>query len=182
MPITIFDKKWYNKRHKGVRCLFKVGDVVLYGLHGICKINNIEVKQIGKTALDYYVLNPIFNPNTVLFVPIDNEQLTSKMREILTEQDVKSFSERASQIGALKIQYESTRREIYRDILSCGDREKLLSLIKTIREEREYRLQNSKKLSMADEQTLYKAEQILFNEIAFVLGITPNEAQDKIIF
>lgn len=162
--------------------MFKIGDVVLYGIQGICKITGIEVKQLGKTALDYYALTPIYNENTVLFVPIDNEKLTSKMQNILTKQQAKQLIEKASGTAVLEICDEAAKREQYREILSSGNRELLMSLIKTIRLERAERSKINKKLNMSDEQTLYKAERLLFNEIAYVLDIEPQEAQRLIVF
>jgi CarD family transcriptional regulator len=159
-----------------------MGDVVLYGIQGICKISGIEVKQIGKTALDYYVLNPVFNESTALFVPVDNEKLTTKMQNILGVKEVKQLIEKAQQISVLEICDEATKRERYREILSSGNREELISLIKTIRLEREKRSKLNKKLNMSDEQTLYKAERLLFNEIAYVLEIEPQEVQKMITF
>lgn len=165
-----------------MRFLFRMGDVVLYGIQGICKISGIEVKQIGKTALDYYVLNPVFNESTALFVPVDNEKLTTKMQNILGVKEVKQLIEKAQQISVLEICDEATKRERYREILSSGNREELISLIKTIRLEREKRSKLNKKLNMSDEQTLYKAERLLFNEIAYVLEIEPQEVQKMITF
>lgn len=162
--------------------MFRMGDVVLYGIQGICKISGIEVKQIGKTALDYYVLNPVFNESTALFVPVDNEKLTTKMQNILGVKEVKQLIEKAQQISVLEICDEATKRERYREILSSGNREELISLIKTIRLEREKRSKLNKKLNMSDEQTLYKAERLLFNEIAYVLEIEPQEVQKMITF
>lgn len=162
--------------------MFRMGDVVLYGIQGICKISGIEIKQIGKTALDYYVLNPVFNESTALFVPVDNEKLTTKMQNILGVKEVKQLIEKAQQISVLEICDEATKRERYREILSSGNREELISLIKTIRLEREKRSKLNKKLNMSDEQTLYKAERLLFNEIAYVLEIEPQEVQKMITF
>lgn len=162
--------------------MFRMGDVVLYGIQGICKIGGIEAKQIGRTALDYYVLNPVFNENTALFVPVDNEKLTTKMQNILSVKEVKHLIEKAQQISVLEICDEATKRERYREILSSGNREELISLIKTIRLEREKRSKLNKKLNMSDEQILYKAERLLFNEIAYVLEIEPQEVQKMITF
>lgn len=162
--------------------MFEIGDVVLYGIQGICKIGNIEVKQVGKTSLDYYVLNPIFNENTALFVPINNKNLTSKMQKILTKKEAEQLIETTAQVGFLQICDEDTRRERYRQVLSSGNRQETLSLIKTIRYDRDERTKVGKKLSMGDEQTLYKAEQLLFNELAFVLGVETAEIKNKIKF
>ncbi len=162
--------------------LFKIGDVVLYGIQGICKISSIEVKQLGKTSLDYYVLNPIFNENTALFVPVDNQVLTSRMQRILTKEEAEQLIEAAHQISFLIIHDETIRREKYREILSSGNRQELISLIKTLRFERNERAKLNKKLNMSDEQMLYKAEQLLFNELAYVLSVEITEVKNIINF
>lgn len=162
--------------------MFKIGDIVVYGAQGICKISNVEIKQLGKTAMDYYVLNPIFNENTALFVPVDNEKLTAKMQNILTVAQANDIIKNVSKTNVIKNETLAAKQEQYREILSSGDRQKLLSLIKTIRVEREERAAVSKKLSMSDEQMLYKAEQLLFNELAYVLGAETTEIKDKIKF
>lgn len=162
--------------------MFKVGDVIVYGAQGVCKIDCFETKVIGKQAIEYYVLKPIFNESTAVFVPVENEMLTAKMQDVLTIDQAKELIEKSLQISVIKFDNENEKREQYKDILASSDREKLLSLIKTIRLERDTRRKVGKKLNLNDEQTLRKAEQLLFNEMAFVLKITPEEAQNKIKF
>ncbi len=151
--------------------MFKVGDVVIYGLQGICRIDCIEPKKIGKQVMDYYVLKPVFNENTSVFVPINNDVLTSKMKSVLTKSQIEILLKKAADIDTINIQDENQKREIYKKILSGGDRERLIALIKTIHTQRDIRRQDNKKLNMNDEQTLRKAEDILYNEIAFVYGV-----------
>lgn len=160
--------------------LFKIGDTVVYGAQGVCKIDCIESKQIGKQTADYYVLKPIFNENTAVFVPVDNELLTAKMLCVLTKAQIKDLSEKAADIDVVKASDENQKRELYKSTLSGGDREKLVSLIKTIRLERDIRCENNKKLNINDEQTLRKAEMLLYNEIAFVYDVEPDEAKNII--
>ncbi len=160
--------------------MFKIGDTIVYGSQGICKIDCIETKQIGRQSADYYVLKPIFNQNTAVFVPVDNKKLTAKMRSVLTKVEIKKMAETASNIAVIKALDETQKREQYKAILSSGDREKLIALIKTICAERDDRRQNNKKLNISDEQTLHKAELLLYNEIAFVYGVEPDEAKNII--
>ena len=77
---------------------------------------------------------------------------------------------------------ESEKREEYKNILASNDRHKLLSLVKTIQYEKEARRQCGKKLNLNDEQTLAKAENLLYNELGFVLEIEPNEVKSMIEF
>ena len=160
--------------------LFKIGDTVVYGAQGICKIDSVETKLIGRQKQDYYVLKPIFNQNTSVFVPVDNEALTAKMLSALTKAQINGLAKKVTDIEVIKASDENQKRELYKSILSSGNRERLVSLIKTIRFERDTRREAGKKLNISDEQTLRKAESLLYNEIAFVLGVEPDEAKNII--
>lgn len=162
--------------------MFKMGDIIVYGAQGVCKIESIESKQIGKQTTDYYVLKPIFNENTAVFVPVNNELLASKMQDVLTKSQAKELAEKAADIDIIEVKDETQKRELYKAILSSSDREKFIALIKTIRLERDTRRQNNKKLNINDEQTLRKAELLLYNELAFVYGVEPDEAKNLISF
>lgn len=160
--------------------MFKIGDTIVYGSQGVCKIDCIDTKQIGKQSADYYVLKPIFNQSTAVFVPVDNQMLATKMQKVLTKSEINKLAEKASGIDAIKAVDETQKREQYKAILSSGDREKLIALIKTIRAEREERRQSNKRLNINDEQTLRKAETLLYNEIAFVCSVELDEAKNII--
>ncbi len=157
--------------------MFKVGDVVVYGAQGICKIDCIQTKQIGKQTADYYVLKPIYNDNTSVFVPLQNELLVGKMKNILTQEQANELISIAPQIGILKYSDENHKREQYKSILASGNREELISLIKTIHAEKESRRESNKKLNISDEQTLRKAELLLYNELAFIFDAEPQEIE-----
>lgn len=162
--------------------MFNIGDIIVYGAQGICKIDCIETKQIGRKKADYFVLKPLFNESTAVFVPTENELLTSKMQSVLTETQAKELIEKIVQIDIIKASDENQKRELYKSILASSDREKLVSLIKTIRFERDTRRTSGKKLNINDEQCLRKAELLFYNEFAFVLGCEPDEVKEIIKF
>lgn len=171
-----------GRNSKGVSDLFNIGDIIIYGAQGVCRIDSCETKQIGKQAERYYVLKPLFNESTAVFVPMENKQLTAKMQSALTKPQAKELVEKISRIDTVKASDENQKREQYKAILSSGDREKLISLIKTIRLERDVRRQSNKKLNINDEQTLRKAELLLYNELAFALGCEADEVKNIINF
>lgn len=162
--------------------MFNIGDILVYGVQGICKIDSCETKQIGRQSADYYVLKPLFNESTAVFVPVENELLTAKMQAVLTKTQAEELVKRVEQIDIIKSNDENQKREFYKAILSSGDREKLIALIKTIRLERNIRRQGNKKLNINDEQTLRKAELLIYNELAFVFDAEPDEVKDIIKF
>ena len=162
--------------------MFKIGDTVVYGAQGICKIDSVETKLIGRQKQDYYVLKPIFNQNTSVFVPVDNEALTAKMLSALTKAQINGLAKKVTDIEVIKASDENQKRELYKSILSSSNRERLVSLIKTIRFERDTRREAGKKLNISDEQILRKAEMLLYNELAFVYGAAPEEVNNIINF
>lgn len=182
MPMLFYFKKCYNYSIKGVNDLLKIGDVVVYGAQGICKIDGLDTKTIGKTDIEYYVLKPIFNDNTAVFVPVENATLTAKMQSVLTKTQADELICKTDGIDIIKTISENQKRELYKTVLSSNNREKLISLIKTIRQERDSRRENNKKLNISDEQILRKAEMLLYNELAFVYGVAPEEVKNIINF
>lgn len=162
--------------------MFNIGDIIVYGVQGICKIDSFETKQIGRQSADYYVLKPLFNESTAVFVPVENELLTAKMQAVLTKTQAEELVKRVEQIDIIKSNDENQKRELYKAILSSGDREKLIALIKTIRLERDIRRQGNKKLNINDEQTLRKAELLIYHELAFVFDVEPDEVKNIIKF
>lgn len=165
-----------------MRDLFNIGDTVVYGAQGICKISGFDTKTIGKVDVKYYVLKPIFNENTAVFVPVENATLTAKMKSVLTKSQAKELILKIENIDVIKFSGENQKREQYKVVLSSNEREKLISLIKTIRLERDTRRENGKKLNINDEQTLRKAEALLYNELAFVYNVEPDDVKNIIKF
>lgn len=161
--------------------MFNIGDIIVYGSQGVCKIDTVETKQIGKLSADYYVLKPLFNESTSLFVPVDNDKLTSKIRNVLSKAQLDVLVEKIPDIELLPHQDENQKRELYKLKLS-ESLESIAAVIKTIRHEKEFRKQSGKKLNIGDEQTLRKAEMLFYNEIAFVLNVEPEKVKDIIKF
>ena len=72
---------------------FSRGDYVVYGTSGICMIEDI---RLMKFAMDsekstYYVLKPESSDSSVVYVPAKNEKLMSKMREVMTKDEIDSL-------------------------------------------------------------------------------------------
>ena len=77
--------------------------------------------------------------------------------------------------NSIWIEDESIRREEYRKILRSGDRHELVKLIKTLWIHQKNCRERKKKLHIADENFLRSAENMLYDEFAYVLGITKDE-------
>ena len=70
---------------------YTAGDMVLYSVHGICRIMDRTQRSFGGQKQEYYMLKPVYAPDSTFFVPVDNENLVSKMRRILSGEEIKKL-------------------------------------------------------------------------------------------
>lgn len=151
--------------------MFNVNDKILYGTHGICKITNITEQKFNGSANRYYILQPLHNPSSTIYVPMDNEKLMSKMRRILTEEEIYELIKAMPDENTSWIENKNERNERFRSILSSGDRTEIIKLIKVIYQHKEELKAIGKKLHASDEQFFKEAEKIIYDEFALVLNI-----------
>lgn len=161
-------------------CMFSINEIVSYGSTGICKIEDIRSEKLNGHNASYYILKPVYSPDSTVYLPIDNEALTSKMRYILTKQDVDSLIKRINKNSIDWIDNDQQRAETFGKIISSGIHNDILLLIKCLYNKK-ISLQNSnKKFHAADEKMLCAAEKIINEEFAYVLNIEPKDVNNYI--
>lgn len=153
----------------------QIGEIVLYGTDGVCRIQDITVKKFGKETANYYVLCSLYRGNSMIYVPVGNEKLESKMRDILSKEEIDAIIVSMHEETDIWIENEPLRKIKYKEIITGGDRKSLLCLIKTLYEHRINQEKSGKKMHMTDERFMKDAEKILYDEIAHVMGIEHRE-------
>ena len=63
-------------------------DIVLYGNQGVCKVFDIVKKEMANEVNEYYVLKPVNDVHSTVYVPTQNEKLTSKMKKVLSVEEI----------------------------------------------------------------------------------------------
>ena len=154
--------------------------MVLYGTNGVCKLVDIDVRDCGGRMVEYYILKPIYASNSTVFVPVNNEKLTSKMRYVLTKEEIDEKIRLIPESSPGWIDDERTRKERFKDIVSRADTFELIQLIKTLLEHQEAVMARGKKLHVADERMLQEAEKMICDEFSYVLGISKEEVPSYI--
>ncbi len=151
--------------------MIKKNDTLLYGVHGVCKVTDTVTKMVGGAEREYYVLKPVFDRGTVLYVPTRNEKLTAKLKRILSAEEIYAMIRSMPEEELLWVESENDRKRIYQEALVSGEREQLVRLIKTLHVRREKRTEQKKALLLSDERFMKEAERILYEEFAYVLKI-----------
>lgn len=155
--------------------MYKVNDTILYGTHGVCRIEEITEKEFMGAKKEYYVLKPINDPAGTLFAPVGNEKAESKMRRILSEAEIYELIRTMPYEEAKWIEKENERKEEYRRIIVGGDRVELVRMIKALYLHKQKREEDGKRLYLSDERFFHEAERILYEEFQYVLKIERDE-------
>ena len=158
--------------------MFLVGDTVLYGHCGVCRITDIRTERFGATPRLYYVLTPIRDTASTFYCPADQENLP--LQPLLNADEVHRLIRAMPQAPDVWVDDNARRRDRFADMLKSGDRAQITALISTIYQHRCQRDEVGKKLHLADERVLRDAERLLYEEFAEVLGIRPDEVVDYI--
>ena len=160
--------------------MFSVGDMVVYGGQGVCKITTVEKKKIAGEMKEYFVLKPVYDERNTIFVPLDNEALFSRLHKILTVDEAKKLIRDIPEEASIWVEKETERKECYKKIISGGDRGDISRMVKTLRDRRETLKDSGKKLHSADERFLKEGVRLLCDEMAVVLSIEPKQVLELI--
>lgn len=161
--------------------MFSVDETVLYGAHGVCRISDISEMDMTGSRVKYYILKPIYDQRSTLFVPVGNEALTSKMRRVMSEDEVYALIGSISGRDCSWIEDEDERKQRCAEVLTSGDRAELMCMIKALYLRQKQQRELGKKLHVADERFLKDAERLLYEEFAHVLNMKCSQVLPFII-
>lgn len=160
--------------------MYEVGEIVLYGSNGVCKIEEITEKTISKTVIEYYVLKPIATQISTLFVPTQNEKLVGKMRKILAKEEIEKILENLPETGEWN-KNKSERFDSFKKIILDGNCLELIGLIRLLHNQERKQMSRGKRLHITDEKFLKEAERMVYGEISVVLGVDKAQAKELVL-
>ncbi len=155
--------------------MFKIGDVVKYGVNGICRIIDITVRDFLGTEMEYYVLKTTTGFESTFFVPVSNEALTSKMQYLLSKEEAVAVIGEINDKSIEWIDDDKERAASYGKLLASKDRRDLLRLTGLFYIKKSELQAKGKKLHISDERIMNEAERIISDELSTVLGIKKSE-------
>ena len=163
--------------------MFEIGSYVSYRADGVCKIADIRKESFGVLAEPalYYVLHPIHDEKSIFFVPVDNGMLVAKMRPLLSADEITALIKRVAERPLEWIPEAKPRANFFKRILSEGEREELIYLVRLLKIHTETMQSQGKKVYATDDAAAKRAAQLLFAEFSMVLPIeSPNDIPDFI--
>ncbi|MCQ2545742.1 MAG: CarD family transcriptional regulator [Clostridia bacterium] len=160
-----------------VEAQFEQGQLLVYGTNGICTVDSVDLMSFsdGMPKEMYYVLRQYRNQENTFFVPLKNEKLTSKMREIMQKEDIEDILMGLSDDDVKWVKDRRERVEYLKGILHDGVSQKLLSMIILIYNQKRKLEKEGKKLPVTEAGILKSAEKLVEEEFGWVLGMEPEE-------
>ena len=160
--------------------MYNINDVVMYGAFGICKITAIEKRDFTGEEQEYYILKRINSDKNIFYVPTNNEAALGAMHTVCSKAEVDFLISHMNTEKMIWIENDMKRKEEYSRIIKNADKHEIIMLIKTLYLRRKELSGSGKKLHSADENYLNIAENMLFEEFAYVLDIERSEVVDYI--
>lgn len=83
-----YDKKAYVN---GGITMFQKKQMIYSETQGVCRVENIVNLSAtkGAPAVAYYVLKPVYTPEKVSYIPVENHKV--ELRELFTEEEAKAL-------------------------------------------------------------------------------------------
>jgi len=152
--------------------MYKVGDLVVYGNTGVCRVTEIaerSPKEAGEEQL-FYVLKPLYQ-NCTIFTPVNNPKVL--MRPIITRNEAERLIDMIPAIHAEIYHCRITNKlaEHYNELLKTSDCLDLLKLCKSLYTKKRILEKENRKFGTVDERFMKRAEELLFGELAAALDI-----------
>ena len=160
---------------------YQINDTVFYGTNGVCRISAIEQLTFSETPDDYYILQPVYNNSSTIFVPLGNPTLCGRMRPILSEEELRTLLRRMTDDEPDWIEDNHMRRAVYGEILQTADPEKVLAVLRSLYLRSQSLRQKKKRLHISDEKLFNDAERMVHEEIAYAAGIRMDEVNGYIV-
>lgn len=158
--------------------MFEVGSYVSYRAEGVCVIIDIRTEAfnaLGKSE-EFYILAPLKDMNSVLYVPLGNDRLTSKMLPLLSADGICALADELRETRMEWINDSRARNSALREMLAAGGRRDLMILVNTIIDRIERAEEIGRNITAGDANILARAKKMLLDEFSVTSDIDSVEA------
>lgn len=160
--------------------MLKIGTYVSYRSEGVCIISDVRTEAFGTLggSGEYYILTPIKDKNSLLYVPVSNEALVAMLRPLLSAAEIAALAAEVRE-ERLPWRAESRARNYeFKELLGVGERRTLMVLVNTILAQSTQLKSVGKKLTGGDEAVLKRALKMLLDEFSVTSEIN---SEDELI-
>ena len=149
--------------------MYKVGDHIVYPVHGVGRIDAIEEKEVLKEKNDYYLITVLVSKMKVM-IPVKNADMIG-IRAIISEKEVRAVldileKDENTSVDDWKLRYQNNM-----DKVKSGSITQVAEVARDL-----YRRGQIKELSIMERKLYETAYQLLSNEVALSLKVDLEDA------
>ena len=153
--------------------MYAPGQTVVYGIHGVCKILETQIRRVDRKNVEYFVLEPVQQPGSLFYIPTQNQTALSKLRPLMTRTQFDAIVTGSQPGEDPWICDENQRKQKYRELITAADGAQLVAMVRALYKHKREQLSAGKKFHLCDENFLRDAERLLNGELAMVLNMEP---------
>ena len=150
--------------------MFKIGDSIVYGAQGVWKITDIKEENFTSVMRVYYIITPADNDKSVIYVPVDNEKLTSRMKSIPTKSELKKILIDAKHEELMWNENYLERSEYFQSLINGGEILLISALFYTLLRKSDELKESGKSLKKSDERIYKECTRTLSKTVAYIFG------------
>ena len=157
--------------------MYQVGELLVYGSHGVCRFLKEDRQVVDRKMVTYLVLEPLGQENARFMVPAHNPVAISKLRKLPQREELEALLDPPEIRNEAWVTDENRRKQLYRELIGSGDRERLLSMMRAIVRHKEAQAAAGRKCHICDDNFLRDAEKLMIGQIAVVMEMDQEEAK-----
>ena len=158
--------------------MYSVGDWVVYGVHGVCRVIGTEKQLVNRKRTQFLVLEPLAQSESRFYLPSENPTAMAKLRAVLSREELTALISSDEVRQDAWIHEENQRKQYYRELIGSGDRTALLKMVATLYRYKAMQAAAGRKFHQSDENFLRDAEKLLSSEISLVLELSAEQARE----
>ena len=160
--------------------MYQIGEQVVYGVHGVCRVVDQEERVIDRKRVVYLALEPVGQDGSRYLVPTHNAAAMGKVKAMLSQEEFSKLMDSEEVRADGWIRDENLRKQTYRELISSGDRVRLMQMVRTLYRHKAAQSAAGRKVHLCDDNFLRDAEKLLTGEVSVVMGMDPEQARQYI--
>lgn len=153
--------------------MYNIGDIVMYTIYGICKVEDITEMN----GMKFYLLIPLSEQKTKISLPVDNPMTYKRVHPLMEKDAIIELLNEIPFMEPYWIDRDNDRKQAFSDIIKSGDRRETIKVIKSIRKHIIDIKDKGRKLHATDKQAMKDAEKLLLDEFSYVLNMDRCQAE-----
>ena len=157
--------------------MFERGAYVFHESGGICQIADIQVAPLDGMPADrtYYIMRPMHDPNSVIYIPIDSDQIF--LRRLLNREEAVELLDRIPFVRTIEVDNAKQLRAKYIELMRMHEPLEWVRVIKTVYARTHTPASRTSRISETERSFSDNAKRNLHAELSLALGVPEGDME-----